>query len=598
MVTELKRSGISFAVLAFFTLAMLAITLPSNARAFSSTSMDVKVEHAVDVRESGLIIINDTVTLAALGNGVTPPENYVLGFPFAYRSKLAYAFAYETSNPSSTLELELNVGMGRIGFYGVNVNLPVGVDEFTVVFVFSDSISVSITQPEETPIVTYNASFPAYPSLLQQASEVRLKIITPAGLNYTGSSFEQEGISFARTTEDTKSVFSYTRSNVTEFSDQPAWFYAYQVGGTTQILDFIEVERRIEILSNEQITVADSYRMVNRAGELGEIRLKLPAESYSVSAFDEFGAIPNDSVQTEQADSYTDAVITFSLPHSEGDEVYVLVQYKVPWKNHITMGSFGEFHVSFSLFENTELVVRKLTVNVFLPEGASSISSLESESLINIQNTAFSSSLVLAYQNATPFHDLSYDFTYQRSIFWNSFRPTIWIGVFVFVLGAMVGAWRVYQPPPSPPLTTAVISVRAQDLKNFVSNYDEKRRLLRDAQSLEAVGRRGRMPRRQYKVRKMTIDSRLNSLSRDLAALRDKLRGAGSRYAELMRQLEVAETELQGVEADVGRTEVRYRRGEISAAAYHKLLEDSYRRRDRAQTTIDGVLLRLREEIT
>ena len=594
---ELKRSGLSVALFALFALAMLAITLPSDVRASSSTSIDVKVEHAVDIKESGLIIINDTVTLTTLNNSFTLPENYVLGFPFAYRSNLAYAFAYETSNPSSTLELDLNAGMGRIGFYGVNVNLPAAVEKFTVVFVFSNSISFSITQPEETPIVTYNASFPAYPSLPQLASEVRLKIITPTGLNYTRSSFEKEGISLARTTEDSRSVFSYIKSNLTEFSDQPAWFYAYKTG-TSQILDFDEVERRIEILGNEQIAVADAYRMVNKAGELGEFHLKLPAESYSVSAFDEFGVVPDDSVQTEQADTHTDVVITFSLPHSEDDEVYVLVQYKLPWKNHVTLGSFDEFHVSFSLFENTDLVIRKLTVSVFLPEGASLRSSLDSEGLMNVQNTAFSSSLVFAYQNVTPFHDYSFDFTYQRQIFWNSFRPAVWMSTFVFVVGALVGAWRVYQPPPTRPLTTAVISVRAEDLKNFVTYYDEKRRLLRDAESLETAARKGRMPRRQYKVRKMTIDSRQNSLSRDLAALRDKLRGAGPRYAELMRQLEVAETELQGVEADISRTEIRYRRGEISAAAYHKLLEDSYRRRDRAQTTVDGVLLRLREEIT
>ncbi len=61
--------------------------------------------------------------------------------------------------------------------------------------------------------------------------------------------------------------------------------------------------------------------------------------------------------------------------------------------------------------------------------------------------------------------------------------------------------------------------------------------------------------------------------------------------------LEIAETELQGAEAEIDRAEVRYRRGDLSAEAYHNVLETSYRRRDRAQTTIDGVLLRLREEI-
>jgi len=147
-------------------------------------------------------------------------------------------------------------------------------------------------------------------------------------------------------------------------------------------------------------------------------------------------------------------------------------------------------------------------------------------------------------------------------------------------------------------LSTAVTGIRADDLKSFVGNYDEKRRLLKEVESLEAAARKGKIPRRQYKVRKMTIDGRLNSLSRELVALRDKLRMGGSRYAELLRQLEVAETELQSAEAEIDRAEVRYRRGDLSPQAYHNVLETAYRRRDRAQTTTDGVLLRLREETT
>jgi len=173
----------------------------------------------------------------------------------------------------------------------------------------------------------------------------------------------------------------------------------------------------------------------------------------------------------------------------------------------------------------------------------------------------------------------------------------LWIGSIVIIIGVVVGAWRIYQPPTAP-VPTAIIRIRAEELRSFVDSYDEKRRYKREIESLEAQARKGKIPRRLYKVRRMSAENRLTSLSRDLSALAEKIRMAGPKYADLMRQLEVAETELQGVEVDISRTEVRYRRGEISAAAYHKLLEDIYRRRDRAKTTIDGVLLRLREEIS
>ena len=54
---------------------------------------------------------------------------------------------------------------------------------------------------------------------------------------------------------------------------------------------------------------------------------------------------------------------------------------------------------------------------------------------------------------------------------------------------------------------------------------------------------------------------------------------------------------LEGAETDIRRVEARYKRGELSKGAYGKLIEEYHRRTERARTTIDGVLLRLREEI-
>jgi hypothetical protein len=585
-------------------MSLIAISLASTSKASSSPApFDVKAEHVVEFRESGLLAIYDSLTLSAPQSVMADLLHaFTLGFPFEYRSDLAYAFAYEGSNQSERLTLDLNVGMGRIGFYGVQVNFVPPVDlsqvtsyRFTVVFVFSDSVSFSMF-PEEGVIVSHNASFPAYPSLPYDASEVNVKITMPTTLNYTRSSYEKEGISLTRTTEDSKLIHSFTKSNLSAFSDQSAWCYASQSGGSAQFLDFEEVERRIEVLGSEQIAVSDSYKVLNKAGELGEINLKLLKGAYSVSAYDEFGLVEESNLAAQQMDDYTNTTLTFAAIYEEKDEIHFSLYYRLPWESHVTREGFDQFHVSLSLFENPDWTIRKLAVTVVLPEGAVLSSSSTGSNKSNLQNGVFSTSFTFAFENATPFHDMSFSFAYRRPVFWESFRPTIWVGTFVFAVGALIGAWRMYRPPVAAPLPTAVTTVRADDLKGFVSNYDEKRRLLKEASALEAAARKGKIPRRQYKVRKMTIDGRLSSVSRELVALRDKLRMASPRYAELMRQLEVAETELQGAEAEIDRAEVRYRRGDLSPQAYHNVLETAYRRRDRAQTTTDGVLLRLREE--
>lgn len=595
-------------VAVFFLVSIaLALALASTSMVYASPSpsFDVKVQHVVDIRQSGLLVINETVTLSpASGDSIEPLRDYTVGMPFDYQSDLAYAFGYEAANPGSRLTLDLNAGMGRIGFYGIKVNFPQPIDisdggsyEFTVVLVFSNSIAFDVYQLEETVLVYYNASFPAFPSLPDMVSEAQVRIIMPETLNYTRSSFEDEGVNLTGSTQGTNSVFSFVKKDLDEFSREPAWFYALRLGGVTQLLNIEEAERKIDILADDRIAVSDFYKALNKAGDLTTVQLKLPTGAYEITAFDEFGQVAENNIATQPTATHTNTTVTFASPYLEGKEIHLSIQYSLPWSNNVATSGFGQFHTSLLLFDTHDLTIGKLTVALSLPEGATLSSPIDSKGLAEFQSSAFSSRVVFAFQNATPFQDYTVDFTYRRPLFWDSFRPTVWMGAFVLVVGALVGAWRIYQPPSAPALPTAVVGIRAEDLRTFVNYYDERRRLLKEVESLEAATRKGKIPRRQYKVRKATLDGRLASLSRDLTASKDKLRTAGPRYAELMRQLEVAETELMGAEAEINRSEVRYRRGDLSAQAYHNVLEANYRRRDKAQTTIDGVLLRLREEI-
>jgi len=265
------------------------------------------------------------------------------------------------------------------------------------------------------------------------------------------------------------------------------------------------------------------------------------------------------------------------------------VTYLLPWENYVNKGSWRDFNLTFTLFEHFDWTIRKLVVNIKLPEGAEFRSSLTNP--YSLQKSVFQETVTFTLYNATPFHDLDFSISYRYLVFWASFRPTLWIGTLVIILCAVALLWKAPRPP------VPIIPIPLEDLRSFVDSYDKKRSLVSELESIEQQVRKGKIPRRRYKVRKRTLEGRLSVLSRNLTDLSEKIRKAGPRYADIMRQIEVAETELEGAETDIRRIRARYRRKEISASAYHKLLEDYHRRRDRAKTTIDGVLLRLREEI-
>ncbi|MDH5495001.1 MAG: hypothetical protein OEY24_04810, partial [Candidatus Bathyarchaeota archaeon] len=182
-------------------------------------------------------------------------------------------------------------------------------------------------------------------------------------------------------------------------------------------------------------------------------------------------------------------------------------------------------------------------------------------------------------------------FTYSYAIFWASFRPTLWTSALVIIGSIIAFAWQ----RPKAPVSVSVVLVPRKTLNEFVETYEDKKKILSELEQIKQKARKGKISRRRYKVRKITLENRLSSLSKKLADLQRGIMSGGAKYADMMRRLEVAETELDNIEADIRRIEVRFKRGEISAQTYRRLLEGDLQRREKARITIDGLILRLRE---
>jgi hypothetical protein len=563
--------------------------------------MDVQVDHTVQIRNGGLIAINDTIRLLA-DNGEHELDSFALGFPFIYRSNLIHVYAYDPSNQQ--LDVELDTGLGMLGFYGVKIRFPQSISlssvepyEFKVVYVLSDLISSEILPFSPEPgieLIEFNATFPAYPSLTQTASTVRFAIILPSSLEFSSSSFESEDIEFTNQTIGTFQILNYTKSNLAPFSYKPFWVSFGGTGEDLLVIETLEIRRDINIESPKRIVFSDSYEITTKAGSLTDFTLQLLPGAYDISAWDAYGfPFESENLKVEQGNATTPTYVTltFALPLVQDESTKFQLNYQTPWENIIDQNDWQNYHVTLAPLDNFNWKIGKLVLTLTLPEGAELTQSPDSGL---IQKSAFQETLTLTYFNVTAFQQISQEATYEYTIFWASFRPTLWVGTAVAILGVLALFWHA--PRPAAPIPT--ILVKPEELKSYVDAYEQKRRNISELETLEERTRKRKIPRRRYKLRKKALESRLSVLSKDLTRLREKLQTATTKYADMMRQIEVAEAELEGIEAGIRRTETRYRRGEISIAAYHKLLEDYYRRRERAKTTIDGVLLRLREEIT
>ena len=284
--------------------------------------------------------------------------------------------------------------------------------------------------------------------------------------------------------------------------------------------------------------------------------------------------------------------VNFGFAVNEGDSTQFKLTYSLPSSDYLSKTGTSDFATNFPITKGLDRVAKKLTFSMSLPEGAS-INQYPSLNSYTIQKEALQQEIFFTAYNASSYNSFDLQTTYVYSVFWASFRPTLWITAIVAIAVAVALVWQRSKPTlvlPSPGVTA-----KPQILKSVVSSYEERTRILRELESIERQVQKGKLPRRRYKVRKRMLESQMNRLDRELVDLKQRVKSVGPKYAEILKELDITEAELEGVQAEEKRVEARYRSGNLTLDAYRRLQDQLNKRREKAKTTIDGALLRLSE---
>ncbi len=561
-----------------------------------------QVDQNVQILQAGSVAINDTIQLSA--NQTTTLAEYPLGFPYGYKYHLAYVYAFNTSNPTQAFNVSLDTGLGNyVGYYGVTVIFPQsGVQlfvgekfRFTVGFVFSDLVisstytSLSETVPPKNttaPVLTMD--YPMFPSLLQSASIANVTVTTPPESTYEDSSGNRTpSVAFVGTGQ----VVSSINKSLPALTYAPGWFnFTEAAGYTYQLVTINDLERHIEIDGQGNLFTTDAYTVTSQMPQAtGSIEVRLPAGARNVAAYDEMG---NPIVATLVDKNTTTYSLSLGFSFEPGNSTNFSVNYFLPSGNNSDESGNSEFDLSLPITKNLDSVIGKLTLTVSLPEGAS-IKEYPSIKGYDLQKEALQEEVLFTAYNVSSYSNLDMHMAYVYSVFWASFRPTLWMTAISAVGVAIALLWQ--RPKPSLPSPMRGAAVKPQTLKSIVSSYEERARILRELESIERQTQKGKLPRRRYKIRKRMLESQLSRLDRELVDLKQRVKAVGPKYTEILKDLDIAEAELEGVEAEVKRVEARYRSSAISLDAYRRLQDQLNKRREKAKTTIDGALLRLSE---
>jgi len=598
-----KRTHAVFIITVFFLLFFLPIVLPSGTVSAQSTGYTIdKVDHSIEVMYSGQIVVRDTIHVSGQ---IT--SSFMIGLPSKYSASVLKAVAYDTNN---VYQVNTGVQLGdRSGFYGAQINFNGNTPSvFTVAFVLSNSL---ITFDENSG--TYTLDFPAYPSLTQDVASCNVTITLPGtaqSMIITKSDGEVD-------------ASNYITSNLAA--------YTYLVGsaafqiptGTMELANIDNLNSQITIDPNGKVSASDSFQFTNNAtSTMTSFVFNLPSVASNVIVKDEFGrtlTISTDNVRDILLANAT--LVTFL---GNGQSTVITVNYNLP--SATIKGSQYALN-NFRLFPDFYYYVEQATFTFTPPEGAKianpQISSLDPYSTIT--RSTFQDSLTIT-RNGISYVDYAspesnmVQFSYDYNPVWVSFRPTFWASLLGVILcfGVVIirrnkrGEKETVSIRPakvSQKTTSTGVSqqikevgpstgqrVTSENLREFTDAYEEKKQLNAELKSMDARAQKGKIPRRQYKVQRKTIEIRLETLTRNINKLKDALRSSSAANADLVQQLDSAEEEMNDAEENIKKLEVGQSKGEISLETYKKNIGEYQKRKDKAESTINGILLRLREK--
>ncbi len=576
----MKKMALMIAIL---TMALImTVSFSSNVRSAKAQGNYTieHLDHVVSVMSNGYVLMNDTIRISGQA-----PSTFLFGLPYPFGPYVVWYDAFDANATSSTFPVTINQPFeNRSGFYSLEVGFPSGMPQnlsiqvlFSNRLVFQDSQNASL----------YTLVFPGFPSLTTPVSACNSSIILPETATYY---------------DGTISTTTYAQENLPSFTYNVSTVGFLTSDDSMGVFDVDKINRQIAVNGGGELTASDSYFITNEAGNnLTSIQVLLPPNASDVSAQDQFGRtmaqptllIPNGARYDINLTSTT------ARPLSYNQSTQFTVNYALPSDAYISQDGANGYNLNMSLFRDIDYYVNLTSVTFVLPEGAnlgSSGSGLSGVSY-SITKDVFTEKISLNKEGVISLTGFVFSMTYQYNMFWSAFRPTTWAMV-ISLLGCLaVVIIRRPQAPTPVSSPTAATRLRPEYLRSFLDSYEEKRRIMADIDSLEERARKGRIPRQRYKIQSRTFETRLETLSRTLADYKEKMRAAGGHYGSLMRELEVAEIELNEVETNLRSIETRHSRGELSLEGYKKLLGDYQRRKEKTQTSVDGILLRLREEI-
>jgi hypothetical protein len=359
----------------------------------------------------------------------------------------------------------------------------------------------------------------------------------------------------------------------------------FSSSGTSQTIFDVTANRTLTLAQTGSIQVTDFYNMTNRGHDLSSLTLPLPKNVQTATARDIIGTVSTLTAATATDGTNTVTFIPRFGTVKAGGSSSVRISYALPSQPYLTSIGLGRFELSFRLFDNVKFSERTLQMKIVTPMG------FRLDSFSGQTFTSSGNQILVQVATVTPMSNLSFTMDYQLDPFWASLSALSWAGLAVGSIAAVVLAVGATSTAG-----VAVSGAPSELIGRFVELYDEKSAMRLEAEKMDEDLLRGALNRHEFKRRRRVIDLRIAELDRTLAPVKDQLSKSNPRYQDMIKRLERAEADIQVVRTTSADLRNQYRSGRIARELYESLISDLAKRKEKAQQTMDTIVINLREE--
>ena len=562
-------------ILSLLLLALLSTQLPSPATAqtnCTSSSCTAVVNRSITTSNWGVTFVSDQFALTL---GSSPVSQIALGIPSALSSKLRFTEAMDSQSNQLRISPPRLLSLPSGGNYSaIEIAFPsakTGGYSFNLTSVYSDLLNFNST--------SNNFTFAFEPFPLTDGTYT----VTSAQLSVKTSDWPSPKVSSVNGTF-AGATFTAQTTTLKPYNTTVATM-TFSWSGTAQTIFDVVANRTITLTQAGSIQVTDFYNMTNRGHDLSSLTLPLPKNVQTATARDIIGV-----VNTLTAATATDGTNTVTFfPRfgtvKTGAESSVTITYALPSQSYLISKGLGRFELSFRLFDNVKFFEPTLQMKIITPMG------FRLDSFSGQTFTTSGNQILVQISTVTPMSNLSFTMDYQLDPFWASLSALGWAGLAVGSIAAIVLAVGA--------TSTAGVTLSgapSELIGRFVELYDEKSAMRLEAEKMDEDLARGALNRHEFKRRRRVVDLRIAELERTLAPVKDQLSKANPRYQDMIKRLERAEADIQVVRTTSADLRNQYRSGRIARELYESLMSDLAKRKEKAQQTMDTIVINLREE--